>query len=58
MSLDQLNANSPTLAGLPVQGFNATYTITAIPEPSSVLLVTAVGLYGLRRARRMKASVR
>lgn len=58
MSLDQLNANSPTLAGLPVQGFNATYTITAIPEPSSVLLVSAVGLYGWRRARRTKSSLR
>jgi hypothetical protein len=58
MSLDQLNANSPTLAGLPVQGFNATYTITAIPEPSSVLLVSAVGFYGWRRARRTKPSLR
>lgn len=49
-----LAANSPTAAGLPTQdGGPINFTITAVPEPSSLLLFGAVGgLIALRRTRR------
>jgi PEP-CTERM motif len=49
-----LAANSPTLAALAVQdGGPINFTITAIPEPSSLMLVGAIsGLVAIRRKRR------
>lgn len=54
ISLNQLAANSPTLAGLPVQSSGVvSYTVTAVPEPTSIALVALV-ITGLRLRRHLK----
>jgi hypothetical protein len=47
-----MGSNAPSALSLPRQGYAATFTTTAIPEPSSVLLsAAALGGWLLRRRR-------
>ena len=56
MSLNQLAANSPTLAGLPIQN-GGTVSFTVVPEPTSMALVALVvsGLGMCRFVKRKKS---
>lgn len=47
-----LGSNAPSTTNPPRQGFRASFSTTAVPEPSSALLaVLAAGLLGIRRRR-------
>ena len=53
ISLDSLAANSPTLAGLLTSsGPAASFTITAVPEPTSILTAAMLGGVGMFYRRR------
>jgi hypothetical protein len=56
LTMDTFRANSPTSAGQPTIAVNASYTIQAIPEPGTIVLmgVSIAGLIAFRviRARR------
>ena len=47
-----LGSNAASITNPPRQGFRASFSTTAVPEPSSALLaVLAAGLLGIRRRR-------
>ena len=56
ITLDSLAANDPITAAVPTVGINASYSITAVPEPTSMALVGLIGgVVGFRRWRKMAA---
>lgn len=56
ITLDSLNANDSALGGIVTVGSSVSYTITAVPEPTSIALIGLVGgVVGFRRWRKMAA---
>jgi hypothetical protein len=56
ITLDSLNANDPVNGSIATSGVGAAYSITAVPEPTSMALVGLIGgVVGFRRWRKMAA---
>jgi hypothetical protein len=54
ISLDSLSANDPINGPVLTNGVNAAYSISAVPEPTSMALVGLIGgVVGFRRWRKM-----